>query len=140
MLDKIPTREEMSELVGKQKIHVWEEMCKMIESSYEMERIWNNGGKAWKYEYKYRRGGKTLCALYAKDNCFGFMVIFGKAEREKFEAEREGYSETVQMLYDDATTYHDGKWIMFELIDTSLFADMEKLLRIKRKPNKNKIV
>ncbi len=68
------------------------------------------------------------------------MVIFGKAEREKFEAEREGYSETVQMLYDDATTYHDGKWIMFELIDTALFADIEKLLRIKRKANKNKIV
>ena len=26
-----------------------------------MERLWNTGGKNWTYEYKYRRGGKTLC-------------------------------------------------------------------------------
>lgn len=101
-----------------------------------MERIWNNGGKAWKYEYKYRRGGKTLCALYAKENTIGFMIIFGKGEREKFEAAREEYSEIVQAFYDEATTYHDGKWVMFEMTDTSLFADLEKLLLIKRKPNK----
>ena len=30
---------------------------------------WNNGGRKWKYEYKYRRGRKTLCALYAKESC-----------------------------------------------------------------------
>ncbi len=28
------------------------------------------------------------------------------------------------------------KWMMFELTNTSLFPDMEKLLQIKRKPNK----
>ncbi|WP_430383866.1 DUF3788 family protein [Anoxynatronum buryatiense] len=33
-------------------------------------------------------------------------------------------------------TYHDGKWMMFELTDTSLFPEIEKLLQIKRKPNK----
>lgn len=136
MLDKIPTREEMRELVGKQQFSVWEELCKMIENRYDMERIWNSGGKAWKYEYKYRRGGKTLCALYAKENVIGFMIIFGKAEREKFETERQMYSEKVQTIYDAATTYHDGKWVMFELADTSLFTDMENLLLIKRKPNK----
>lgn len=29
-----------------------------------------------------------------------------------------------------------GKWMIFELTETSLFPDMEKLLRIKRVPNK----
>ena len=32
---------------------------------YDMERLWNTGGKDWTYEYKYRRGGKTLCCLYS---------------------------------------------------------------------------
>jgi len=40
------------------------------------------------------------------------------------------------MIYDAATTFHDGKWIMFELKDTKLFNDMERLLLIKRKPNR----
>ena len=101
-----------------------------------MERLWNKGGKAWNYEYKYRRGGKTLCALYARENCVGFMIILGKDERLKFDTDRDNYSKEVQKIYDETKTYHDGKWLMFEPTDTTLFDDFVKLLRIKRKPNR----
>ena len=136
MLDTIPNEEELTALVGKSLYEVWDQLCALIDEKYEMDRLWNTGGKAWKYEYKYRRGGKTLCALYARENCVGFMVILGKDERAKFEADRESYSKEVQKLYDNAHTYHDGKWIMFEPVDTSLFQDFLGLLKIKRKPNK----
>ena len=136
MLEKIPTNEEMIALIGQQLFEVWTMLCDLIESKYDLECFWNSGGKKWMYEYKYRRGGKSLCALYAKENVFGFMVIFGKDERAKFEASRKEYSLEVQKIYDESTTYHDGKWMMFELTDASLFSDMEKLLLIKRKPNK----
>ncbi|AKN31325.1 hypothetical protein Ccar_10845 [Clostridium carboxidivorans P7] len=136
MLYKVPTSEDLIDLIGKPLFEVWTALCDMIEEKYDMEYLWNNGGKAWKYEYKYRRGGKTLCALYAKENCVGFMIIFGKNERAKFEEDKESYSIEVQKIYDESKTYHDGKWMMFELTDTSLFVDMEKLLFIKRKPNR----
>lgn len=136
MLDVIPNEERMTALVGKTLYDVWKQLCALIEERYDMDRLWNQGGKAWDYEYKYRRGGKTLCALYARENCVGFMVILGKEERLKFEAERESYAKEVQELYDEAKTYHDGKWIMFEPVDASLFDDFMKLLRIKRKPNR----
>lgn len=137
MLEKAPTNEEIIALIGSALFGIWNELCELIETKYDMERLWSSGGRAWKYEYKYRRGGKTLCALYAKKNCFGFMVIFGKAEREKFEAANKSFSVEVQKIYAEAKTYHDGKWMMFELKDTSLFPDMEKLLLIKRRPNRN---
>ena len=86
MLDKISSAEEMMTLVGQSLYDVWNKLCTLIDEKYEMERLWNKGGKAWTYEYKYRRGGKTLCALYARENCIGFMIIFGKDERAKFEA------------------------------------------------------
>ena len=136
MLEKIPTKEEMVALIGQPLFEVWNKLCDLIESKYDMERLWNSGGKKWRYEYKYRKGGKSLCALYAKENVFGFMIIFGKYERAKFEMNRNDYSLEVQRVYDESTTYHDGKWMMFELTNTSLFPDMEKLLLIKRKPNK----
>ena len=136
MLDTIPTPEELTALVGASRYDVWNKLCASIDEKYDMECLWNTGGKAWKYEYKYRRGGKTLCALYARENCVGFMVILGKDERLAFEADRENYSEEVQALYDAAQTYHDGKWIMFEPVDTSLFQDFIRLLGIKRKPNR----
>lgn len=136
MLDKIPDAEEMVRLVGGPLYDVWSQLDSLIQTLYDMDRSWNKGGKAWTYEYKYRRGGKTLCALYARENCVGFMVILGKDERAKFEADRAGYSKEVQTLYDEAQTYHDGKWLIFEPRDTALFDDFIRLLRIKRKPNR----
>lgn len=136
MLDKRPDAEEMTALVGRSRYDVWNKLCAVIDERYEMDRLWNKGGKAWTYEYKYRRGGKTLCALYARENGIGLMIIFGKEERAKFEAERHAYSQQVQNVYDEAKTYRDGKWMMFEPADTSMFPDFIRLLRIKRKPNK----
>ena len=63
-----PTSETIETLIGKELYQIWNALCLLIEHKYEMERLWNSGGKQWKYEYKYRRGGKTLCALYAKEN------------------------------------------------------------------------
>lgn len=64
------------------------------------------------------------------------MIIFGKDERKKFEENRTNYSESAQRIYDESKTYHDEKWVMFDLINTSMFDDFIKLLHIKRKPNK----
>ena len=119
MLDKIPDKEQMTALVGQPLYGIWEKLCALIDE-----------------KYKYRRGGKTLCALYARESCIGFMVILGKDERLKFEEDRERYTEEVQRIYDETRTYHDGKWLMFEPVDTSLFEDFIRLLCIKRKPNR----
>ena len=136
MLDRIPNTEQMIALVGKPLYEIWNKLCSLIDEKYEMDCLWNKGGKAWTYEYKYRRGGKTLCALYARENCIGFMVILGKEERSKFETEKESYAREVQRIYDETKTFHDGKWMMFEPTDTSLFDDFIRLLSIKRKPNR----
>lgn len=136
MLEKIPNEQELKNLLGESLFEVWTKLCAVVDEKYDMDRLWDNGGKAWTYEYKYRRGGKTLCTLYARENCIGLMIIFGKNEREKFEASRESYSEQIQTIYDAAKTYYDGKWVMFQPVDTVLFDEFVRLLGIKRKPNK----
>ena len=133
---QIPTPETLEALTGKELYDLWTSLHQLIEQKYNMEQMWNHGGKKWTYEYKYRRGGKTLCALYAKEQTIGFMVILGKDERTKFESMREMFSNAAQKIYDETTTFHDGKWLVFELKDTSLFNDIERLLSIKRKPNR----
>ena len=131
-----PSRAELAGLLGETLLEVWQGLCAAIEERYDMERIWSSGGKNWAYEYKFRRGGKTLCALYAKRDCIGFMVILGKEERAKFEDMRTAFSDSVCRQYDGAKTYHDGKWVMFEPTTTDEFDDYMKLLAIKRKPNR----
>ena len=136
MLENIPSAEQLSQLLGVQLYEIWQKLCDLIEKEYDTERLWNKGGKDCTYEYKYRRGGKTLCALYARENCLGFMVVLGKDERLKFENERNNFTKEVQSVYDGAQTFYDGKWVMFEPSDASLFDDFIKLLKIKRKPNR----
>ena len=136
MLDPIPSAEQMTALLGPSLYDVWKGLCAAIDEIYDMDCLWGPGGKAWSYEYKYRRGGKTLCALYAREHCVGFMVILGKEERIRFEADREHYAREIQRIYDEAQTYHDGKWMMFEPVDASVFPDFIRLLRINRRPNR----
>ena len=136
MLDTAPNAQEMTALVGESLYHVWNQLNALIEKNYDMDRAWNPGGKAWTYEYKYRRGGKTLCALYARENCVGFMVILGRNERLKFEADRDHYAKETQRVYDESLTYHDGKWVMFSPTGTSNFAEYMELLALKRRPNR----
>lgn len=133
VLKQIPTNEELELLIGAKAFTAWKNICAEIDALYKMDCEWNDGGKKWKYEYKYRRGGKTLCALYAGQNRFGFMIIFGKDEREKVEEIRESLSPQTLSTYDAATTYHDGKWVMFD--EKISICDMKTLLAIKRKPN-----
>lgn len=132
----IPSEGEIRSLVGANRFKAWTELCSMIDGLYEMDRTWGSGGNAWNYEYKYRRGGKTLCALYAKPDTSALMIIFGKEEREKFEAAKENFSKKTRQIYDDAKTYHDGKWVMFEFEDPSPFEDFLKILEIKKRPNR----
>ncbi|MCI9489316.1 MAG: DUF3788 family protein [Dorea sp.] len=129
-------REELERLVGVDKVNIFYDMVDAITLLYDMAQTWNNGGKKWVYEYKFKKGGKTLCAFYFKENVLGFMIIFGKDERTKVEEIRKELSSDVLETYDNAQTFHDGKWVMFEITDDSLLEDLKKLLLIKRKPNR----
>lgn len=138
MLNDEPTREEIIKLLGDNAFTAWESICDSINENYNMETIWNKGGKGGIYEYKFRKSNRTLCTFYVREKQFGFMIIFGKNEREQFELTREVFSKDIQDIYDKATTYHDGKWIMIEVLDNSLLEDIKKMILIKKKPNKKR--
>lgn len=129
-------REELERLVGIDRVNIFYDIVDEITKLYNMEQIWNNAGKKWTYEYKFRKSGKTLCAFYFKENALGFMIIFGKDERNKVEEIRDELSSDVLETYDNAETFHDGKWVMFDITNNSIIEDLKKLLIIKRKPNK----
>ncbi len=129
-------REELERLVGIEKVNIFYDMVDAITLLYDMDQTWNNGGKKWVYEYKFRKSGKTLCAFYFKKSTLGLMIIFGKDERAKFEKIRNELLPVVIDTYDNAQTFYDGKWVMFNITDYLLIDDIKKLLFIKRKPNR----
>lgn len=50
----------------------------------------------------------------------GFMIIFGKDERNKAEEIRKELSPDITEAHDNAQTFHDGKWVMFNITDYSI--------------------
>ncbi len=96
----------------------------------------DEGGKYGIWEVKYRRSGRTLCAFYVKNGQFTVLVIFGKAEREKFELSQKEFSPEIIELYNNTRQYHDGKWLWINVVDMSLIEDIKRLIMIKKKPKR----
>lgn len=119
----------------------WEKLVGRIRFSYALDEIWIEGNPNHKNHNNlyFKRGGKTLVTLSIREGYFIVCIVFGKAEREKFDDQRDLFSEAICKEYDAAHTYHDGKWLGFEVRDKTLVGGIIRLLPIKRKPNRHKM-
>lgn len=129
-------QEQLTVLLSNETLSVWTELTEAIDSLYDVDRLWNKGFGDWKIEYKYRRGGKTLCTFYAKEGVANLLITYGKAEREKFEAIKTSVSRQLQEIYERTATLHDGKWLWIPLDDKLKVEDIIEMLKIKRRPNR----
>jgi len=116
----------------------WEKLTGHIRFHYTMDEIWAEGNSNHKHynNLYFKRGGKTLVTFAIREGYFIVCVVLGKAEREKFEEQRGTFGEMACKIYDETHTYHDGKWLGFDVYDESLIDDIIRLLPIKRKPNR----
>ena len=124
-------------MLGKASL-AWEKLAGHIRFYYIMDELWDEGNPNHKHynNLRFRRGGKTLTTLCIREGYFIVSVVLGKEEREKFDEQRETFGEEVCKEYDDAETYHDGKWLGFEVRDEALIDDIIRLFHLKRKPNR----
>lgn len=130
------TAEEIKEILGAQCSKMYEQLDSFIMENYNINRVWAKGGKYGKACLRYSKSGKTLCTVYLREKQSGVWIILDKEERNRFEAERDKFSAEVQEKYDATQTFHDGKWLMFDFENDSLFDEIRMLLEIKKKPNK----
>ena len=56
-------KEQVNRLLPKDTLQIWDEWTKAIDALYDVDRLWDKGFGDWEIEYKYRRGGKTLCTF-----------------------------------------------------------------------------
>ena len=129
-------KEQLCALLPNDVLLVWNELTDTIDSLYDVDRLWNKGFGSWKIEYKYRRGGKTLCAFYAKEKVANLLITYGKAERVKFENIKATVSKRLQEIYESTETLHDGKWLWIPLDKQVNVDDIIQMLKIKRRPNR----
>lgn len=134
--DKEPTDNEILAFVGKAG-HAWKEITSFLNDNYDFVPEKRNYGKNWGWAIRYRKSSRTWIALYPEKDCFTAQIIFGKKEVEKFQATREDFSEFVLNKFDNTKQLHDGRWMFFNVEDSTLIDDLKKLMKIKRKIKPN---
>jgi len=113
---------------------VGEETMRFMRGHYMLDEL---PGKYYEIDcLKFRQGKKTILSVNIHPNRYDFQVIFGKAEREKFDARRDSFPQAIQALYDAAHTYHDGKWMLIPVADMETLAAVKALVLIKKNPNR----
>jgi len=116
----------------------WEKLMSHIRYYYEMDEIWQEGKPTHKHRniLYIKRSGKALIALGLREGYFAASIVLGKAERDKFDLQRETFSDPVTKEYDETEILHDGAWLSFDVYDDSIVDDFIRLVEIKRKPNR----
>ena len=113
---------------------VSEETMRFMRGKYVLDEM---QGKYYDIDcLKFRQGKKTILSVNIHEDRYDFQVIFGNAEREKFELQRNEFPKMIQEIYDNSKTYHDGKWMLIPVADLETLESVKRMIIIKKKPNR----
>jgi hypothetical protein len=122
----------MSEKTELQKIT--EETVRFMRGKYALDEV---PGKYYGIDcLKFRQGKKTILSVNLHEDHYDFQIIYGKAEREKFEARKDEFPESIVELYEKSHTYHDGKWMLIRVDNLETLEAVKKMILIKKRPNR----
>ncbi|MDO8450556.1 MAG: DUF3788 domain-containing protein [Rhodoferax sp.] len=134
-----PTASAVADWVGNDAYKYWEKITQLIEQNYPgvFTPEWLYGGKKHGWSLRYKKS-KSFCTLVPEKKRLALLIVFGAEDREKVESLRKGLAKKTQNEYDQATTYHDGKWLLLEIDTDSVVKDAMLLLAAKRRPKNGK--
>ena len=113
---------------------VSEETMRFMRGKYLLDEV---AGKYYDIDcLKFRQGKRAILSINIHEDRYDLQIIFGKAEREKFEARRAEFSPAMQTVYDSNETVSDGKWMLIPVADMETLEEVKKLILIKKNPNR----
>jgi hypothetical protein len=136
-----PTNSAVADWVGRNGYKYWKLITQLIEQGYPgvFSPEWLFGGKKHGWSLRYKKN-KSFCTLIPERSRFALLIVFGAEEREKVEAIRNSLSKDTQREYDEATTYHDGKWLLLTIDSDRVVKDAIRLLAVKRRPGNEMVI
>ena len=130
-----PTPGQLESWLGKKAFGFWRQVEQMIAERYPGVFVpeWLYGGKKHGWSVRYKKS-KSFCTMIPEKGRCLMLIVFGGEQRAKVDAIHAHLSAQVRRAYDEATTYHDGKWLLLAINNKTTLADAETLLAVKRKP------
>ena len=113
---------------------LWENFCSHIKETYGMDPRFEFSRCSWEsgWNVKFKKGSKTLCTVYPRENYFTVMIVIGKNEKERFEEELPSFCHEIQELYENTKEGNGQRWLMIDLEDRDeRYFDVLKILAIR---------
>jgi hypothetical protein len=85
-------------------------------------------------EVKYRKAGRTLLTLLPREGSFTALVVLGGAETKR--ALELDLGRGVRQVLEEATQYHDGRWLFVPVKSKRDVRDLVSLIALKRRPDR----
>ncbi len=132
-----PDAKAVAEWIGAKNFERWNGLTRFIAANYPgvFAPDWIYGGMKHGWGLRYKKS-KSFCTLIPERNRMIVVIVFGAKERGMAEAILPELSAAVREAYENATTYHDGKWVRIVVNGEKASADVKSLLTIKRAPKK----
>lgn len=130
-----PTDESVVAFIGVDAAARWSALLDFIESAYPgvFTGEWLYGGAKHGWTLRFKKS-KSFCTLIPERGRMRVVIVFGAAERDKAEGLLPDLASHVRDDYVDATTYHDGKWVVIDIDSDEVLREVERLLQVKRRP------
>ncbi len=129
-----PDESVIVERIGTEGWKIWQAVTGFIDENYPGVFTFDDWlyGKKYGWYLRFKKS-KSYCTLYPAENSVVIQIVFGKAERDKAESLLDELHPLLREAYEEAETYHDGKWLFIEL-NNEILEDIKRLLTVKRKP------
>ena len=133
--DKSPSPAQIETWLGKEDHRYWNHVIQWIDQNYPnvFTPEWLFGGKKHGWVLRFKKG-QSFRTLIPEKSRFTIQIVFGGEERLKMKTIRDELSAQTRKDYDEATTYHDGKWLLLTVDGDKVVDDVERLLAVKRRP------
>ena len=128
-----PDAKKVRDWIGPEAFEHWRNLQSWIDEDYPgvftPEWLYSGTKRGWSLRYKKTRAFCTFVPEYGR---FSVVMVFGNAEREKFEERRYTWRSQLVELYDQAKTYPDGKFLTLPIVTGDDRRELTKLLIMKR--------
>jgi hypothetical protein len=113
---------------------VSEETMRFMRGKYKLDEI---PGKYYDIDcLKFRQGKRTILSINIHEDHYDFQIIYGKAERDKFEARLGEFPQAIQDLYNESRALPDGLWMLIRVDDLETLEAVKQMIMIKKNPNR----
>jgi AraC family transcriptional regulator len=115
-----------------------EDLCSHMEAEYQSKPMleYSRCSMQFGWNVKYKKAGRTLCALYPMEGYYIALVVIGDRERFETESMLPFFTTYTQQLWLETKTGMGQKWLMIHVTDHMILEDVKQLIAIRRNKKK----